>query len=141
MIILLIAWQLTSTNCIPDYTGGMNCTTISTPPPQSLPQPPALIQAPPIPESNHCALCNIISIFEGDANKRHAKAVGNMLAKGDCSRAEKYALENGDLDLADRVRAYCASKPSADSDWDFAREGMLRAQREQSNPPLNPDPR
>ena len=132
MIILLIALQLTSTNCVPDVMGGAHCTTLST---------PDVSQTTPSSEGNHCSLCNLISIFEGDANKRHARAVGKMLAKGDCSGAEKYALEKGDLDLADRVKAYCTSKPSADSDWDFAREGMVRAQREQSNPPSNSDPR
>lgn len=36
--------------------------------------------------------------------------VGRKLAKGDCAGAEKNALEGGDLDLASKVRAYCAAK-------------------------------
>jgi hypothetical protein len=62
--------------------------------------------------SRHCGLCNLISIFDRSAKDRHAKTVGKMLAKGDCAGAEKYALQKGDFDLADRVRARCsASNP------------------------------
>lgn len=54
-----------------------------------------------------CALCNIISIFDGFSKKRHSKAAGQMLAAGDCAGAEKYALSKGDLDLASYVEDYC----------------------------------
>lgn len=128
MLVLLVALQLSTTNCIPTYTGGMNCTTMTQPPlppPPPPPSPPPLTpppppiqmapihmpdmsQTPPQATGSGCALCNLISILDAGSKKRHAKAVGQMLAKGDCVGAEKYALQKGDLDLADRVKARCA---------------------------------
>jgi hypothetical protein len=66
------------------------------------------MSAPATSDANHCGLCNLVSILGQTANQRHAKAVGQMLANGDCAGAEKYALQKGDLDLVDRVDAYCA---------------------------------
>jgi hypothetical protein len=104
-----MALQLTSTNCIPTGNGTVQCTTMTT---------PDMSQDSGKSAGGHCGLCNLISIFDGDAKKRHAKAVGKMLSKGDCAGAEKYALEKGDLDLADRVREYCPLATPATSDWD-----------------------
>ena len=60
---------------------------------------------------NSCRICNAVKLIRGDPKARNAKKVGKLLAAGDCAGAEKYALEAGDLDLADRVKARCA--PSA----------------------------
>jgi len=89
---------MSTTNCTPDAVGGANCTTITT---------PDMSQEPAEADRGHCALCNLISIFQGDAKKRHARAVGKMLAEGNCVGAEQYALEKGDLDLADKVKDFC----------------------------------
>jgi len=88
MLFLLLALQMSTTNCTPDAVGGANCTTITT---------PDMSQEPAEADRGHCALCNLISIFQGDAKKRHARAVGKMLAEGNCVGAEQYALEKGDL--------------------------------------------
>ena len=61
-----------------------------------------------------CALCNIISIFDGLSTKRHSKAAGRMLASGDCSGAERYALSKGDFDLVSEVKDYCGRQGSRD---------------------------
>lgn len=38
------------------------------------------------------------------------REVGRKLAKGDCAGAEKVALEGGDVDLALKVKTFCASR-------------------------------
>jgi hypothetical protein len=38
------------------------------------------------------------------------KRVGRLIAAGKCDRAQSLALEGGDLDLAEKARAYCATK-------------------------------
>lgn len=98
MILLLLAWQLSSTNCMPTANGGQTCTTMTT---------PDMSQTSPR-RSSGCALCNLISDLD---KKRHERAVGKMLANGDCAGAEQYALQKGDLDLADRVKGYCEARP------------------------------
>jgi hypothetical protein len=108
MLVLLFAAQLSSTNCIPDYTGGMMCTTLSTPQ-MHVPD----MSQEPARSSSGCGLCNLISILDGSAKKRHEKAVGKMLAKGDCEGAERYALQKGELDLAEQAKAYCAETAPA----------------------------
>ena len=59
------------------------------------------------PSAGGCALCGLVTIFEGSAKRRHSKAVGRLLAQNDCSGAAKYALSKGDLDLASEVKDYC----------------------------------
>lgn len=61
-----------------------------------------------------CALCNIISIFDGLAKKRHSKAAGQMLAGGDCLGAERYALSKGDFDLGAEVKEHCGRRAVRD---------------------------
>lgn len=97
MIALLIALQISSTHCHPDYIGGFRCST-NTPPP---------LVMPPRAEPVQTVDTDWSAIFEKAAKNRHKKAVGKMLAKGDCAGAEKYALERGDIDLANQVKAYC----------------------------------
>jgi hypothetical protein len=86
----------------------MMCTTLSTPQMQV----PDMSQEPAR-SSNGCGLCNLISILDAGAKKRHEKTVGKMLAKGDCAGAERYALQKGELDLAERAEAYCAEHAPA----------------------------
>jgi len=105
MLFLLVAAQLTSTNCIPMGNGAVSCTTMSTPDMSQTTQQ----------SSGGCGLCNLMSVLDSTTEKRHKKAVGSMLAKGDCVGAERYALQKGDLDLADRVRSYCAVDHQANS--------------------------
>jgi hypothetical protein len=62
---------------------------------------------------NSCRICGLISALGGDAKERHRKAVGKMLATGDCVAAEKYALEKGDFELAEYAKSYCARSPAA----------------------------
>jgi hypothetical protein len=64
---------------------------------------------------NNCPICNVVKLFRGDPKARHNKAVGKLLANGDCAGAKKYALENGAFELADRVKAYCEPPPPKDS--------------------------
>lgn len=49
------------------------------------------------------------SICEARAVAAHRKAVGDLLASGDCPAALKLALETGDLGYAAQVRDYCAT--------------------------------
>ncbi len=56
---------------------------------------------------NACRICNVVNLLRGNPTTKHNKAVGKLLANGDCAGAEKYALENGEFDLADRVKARC----------------------------------
>lgn len=46
----------------------------------------------------------LVRALKGDLNKK----VGKLLSKGDCEGAERAALKGGDIDLATRVKAYCA---------------------------------
>lgn len=62
---------------------------------------------------NSCRICSFVQMLKGDPKKRHQKEVGKLLADGDCAGAEKYALENGELDLADRVKAHCDANAAA----------------------------
>ena len=57
-------------------------------------------------------------------NRRREKAVGKLLAAGDCAGAEKYALENGEFELLDRVKEHCeqptsmvASRAAHETNW------------------------
>lgn len=61
-----------------------------------------------------CALCNVISIFDELSKKRRSKAVGRMLAAGDCSGAERYALSKGDFDLEAEIKDYCGRQAVRD---------------------------
>jgi len=103
MLILLLAVQISSTSCIPDYSGGAMCTTMSSPP------MPDMSQEAPAPHARRSGAGGnyILDLFDVTGAKHHRKVVGQMLAKGDCAGAEKYALEKGELDLADRVQARC----------------------------------
>lgn len=39
-----------------------------------------------------------------------AQQVGKLVSAGDCEGATKLALEGGDFDLVEKVKAYCGSK-------------------------------
>jgi hypothetical protein len=96
MIALLIALQISSTHCHPDYIGGFRCST-NTPPPMTV---------QPLPQTRY-ADQDWYGAFKARRDRKRAEAVGKLLAKGDCAGAEKYALERGDIDLANQVKAYC----------------------------------
>ena len=95
MLFLVIALQMATTNCIPDFNGGMNCTTMS---------------LPPLPNSTLPATRSRggrYDLFDISGKRKHRKAVGNLIAKGDCGGAYQYALGKGDLELAEMARTLC----------------------------------
>jgi hypothetical protein len=96
MLVLLLAFQLATTNCTPTAYGGLNCMTTDLTP-------------PPIPNDDWGLAA---AIERGRQNHRN-KTVGQMLASGDCAGAEKYALDRGDFPLVGTVRAYCAQAGTA----------------------------
>jgi hypothetical protein len=98
MIALLIALQISSTHCSPDYLGGMRCTT-NTP-------PPLVVQ--PLPHSGYVDQ-DWAGAFKALRDRKRAEAVGKLLAAGDCAGAEQYALRRGGFALVQTVRDYCAS--------------------------------
>jgi hypothetical protein len=97
MLALLLALQISTTNCIPDYSGGYHCMTMN---PPGIPP----IQAAPIQSADQ----DWVAIFETGRRNHRNKTAGKMLSNGDCAGAEKYALETGDFPLVSTVRAYCA---------------------------------
>ena len=106
MLFLLIALQVSTTNCHPDYLGGMRCTT-NTPV-----QMPPLSQTPIQTDNDSgTVLGTAVGELLTGTGDRHVKSrIGKMLAKGDCAGAEKYALQKGRFDLLGVVREYCAAR-------------------------------
>jgi len=88
--------------CVPNYLGGVRCTSTSTVSPE-LPQVPdyyGQFQRGVEQQQQRNA---------AQAAAVHRQIVGNMLAKGNCVGAQQYALRTGDLDLAQQVKAYCGN--------------------------------
>lgn len=93
--------QTSTTNCSPDFIGGWRCSTTPAVTPNSDAYG-ALIRSMPRPY-----IPSPEQMRQTEIQARVAK-VSKMIAKGDCAGAEQYALEHGDLPLAQSVRAYCA---------------------------------
>lgn len=70
---------------------------------------------------------NWLDFFANRSDRRRKKAVGKMLAAGDCAGAKTYALKEGDFDLLGKVKDFCApaaNSPTAtrESSWVFLRK-------------------
>lgn len=133
MLLVLLALQMATTNCNPNATGGVNCTTMSTPPlPQAVtrpPEPAPLPQAPPLPERGQspAAGWQMIGLIERLNDRGLRKKIGRMIAAGDCKGAAKLAYEKGWLDVGAEIKQTCtASETAESSDWTWARAGLQR---------------
>lgn len=102
-LIAALAAQSTTT-CTTDYFGTVRCTN-SAPAPSAPLDYGAIIRngmnsvpvyTPPPPPS------------EAEQALYTRRKVGRLIAKGQCGKAEKAALEGGDFELAMQVKAYCA---------------------------------
>lgn len=102
MLELLIALQVTTTTCRPDYIGGYRCTT-------NVPQQAPRVEMRRDPDSDSGIVLGtaIRDLIDGTGERRVRSRVGKMLAAGDCDGALKYALEKGHLELAEQVAALC----------------------------------
>jgi len=113
MLALLLALQMSTTNCVPDYTGGANCTTITTQPPELAPLP----QVPSTPKSTRSSAGGggLIGLIERLNDRKLSKKIGKLAAAGDCEGAAKLAFENGWLEVGTQIRTQCvqASVPAA----------------------------
>lgn len=89
MFALLLALQISSTDCTPTATGGQHCMTMGGGQTQYVD-----------PDWG--------AAFKARRDRKIRQAVGKLLANGDCAGAEKYALEKGELELAGQVKDYCA---------------------------------
>lgn len=54
------------------------------------------------------AVPNYSAPFAEQQKAQDKRTVTNMIANGNCVGAEQYALQRGDLDLAQQVKAYCS---------------------------------
>lgn len=99
---LLIALLLQATTCT--ATGNV---TRCVPDPVILPPPPVRYDAPQI---DGQAMRNLGVAMRARKARGRAKKVGQMLANGQCQEAVQFALEKGELGLADYARSYCASR-------------------------------
>jgi TRAP-type uncharacterized transport system substrate-binding protein len=94
MLVFLLA-QLATTTCTTDPMRNQNCITMGSGQQSDSGSGEAL----------GTALGQLIS----GTNPNHIRSrIGKMLAKGDCAGAEQYALQKGELDLAQQVKNYCA---------------------------------
>lgn len=118
MLIILLALQMSSTNCIPDYTGGMMCTTMTTP-------PLVLPQAPSIPRTTRGSgspAGNLIGIIERFNDRSLRKKIGKLIAAGDCEGAAKLAYEKGWLEMGADIKRSCnVSEATKNTDWDWVK--------------------
>lgn len=85
--------------CVPNYLGGVRCTTS----PTFTYQPPVnyydqIQRGVEQQQQRNAAQTAVIN----------RQIIGNMLAKGNCDGAEQYAIRTGDLDLAQQVKEYCS---------------------------------
>lgn len=121
MLILLLALQTSTTTCIPDYAGGVNCTTMSTQPPELAPLP----QSPPIPRTRRSSGGGggLVGLIERLNDRSLRKKIGKMIASGDCEGAAKLAYEKGWLETGAQIRTECvqasapATKSSQSANW------------------------
>jgi hypothetical protein len=65
-----------------------------------MPLPPPDLQGTPMP-------ADMVQAMRQAAADNRAKEAGKMMAAGDCTGAEAYALKAGDLTLAKQVKDYC----------------------------------
>jgi hypothetical protein len=107
MLFLLLALQMSTTNCIPDYTGGANCTTMTMPP---LPQPQT--------SERPSAGSGIISFIEELNDRALRKKIGKKIAAGDCDGAAKLAYEKGWLEVGMNIEQTCASSAATENPYE-----------------------
>jgi hypothetical protein len=94
MLVFLLA-QLATTTCTADPMGNQNCITMHSGQQSDNGSGEAL----------GTALGQLIS----GTNPNHIRSrISKMLARGDCEGAEQYALQKGQLELAQQVRNYCS---------------------------------
>lgn len=105
MVYLLLALQMSTTNCIPDYTGGANCTTITTQSPElaPLPQPPSTPQT----TRSSGGGGGLLPFIERLNDRKLRKKIGKLVAAGDCEGAAKLAFENGWLETGFQIKQTC----------------------------------
>lgn len=106
MLALLLALQISTTNCIGTAYGGMNCTTMTPPP------------LPPVQYSNDSGTVLGTALGElitGSGDRHVRSQIGKMLAAGNCKGAVQYALQKGRFDLVETVRDYCTRMVPNDS--------------------------
>lgn len=103
-----------TTDCTRDYFGNVHCVTnpSSTVSPQAPADYGALLNSgraavPDYDQTQQQELQLRVQQALLEAQEQSRKA-GQMIAKGDCSGAEQYALKKGNIELARQVRDYCA---------------------------------
>jgi len=97
MLLLAILIQVTTTSCRP-VLGEVQCT--------SRTAPSGPIQYPTTAVDGQ-AMANLGSALRYRKQNGRRKKVGKLVAAGKCDEATAFALNKGELELADYVRAYC----------------------------------